>query len=37
VIDGTMAEILHKFSAQSRDANLEEVFFRATGEPRETP
>jgi ABC-2 type transport system ATP-binding protein len=37
VIDGTMVEILHKFSAQSQDANLEEVFFRATGEPRETP
>jgi len=36
VINGTMGEILQKFSEQSRDANLEEVFFRATGEARET-
>ena len=34
VIDGTMGEILQKFSEQSRDANLEDVFFRATGEAR---
>ncbi|HYT62041.1 MAG TPA: ABC transporter ATP-binding protein [Haliangiales bacterium] len=37
VIDGTMEEIRQRFSEQSRDANLEEVFFRATGEARETP
>src|SRR5256885_9026166 len=36
VIDGTMGEILQKFSQQSGDTNLEEVFFRATGEARET-
>jgi ABC-2 type transport system ATP-binding protein len=30
VIDGTIGEISQKFSAQA-DANLEEVFFRATG------
>jgi len=35
VIDGTMGEILQKFSQQSGDTNLEEVFFRATGEARE--
>jgi len=37
VIDGTMEEIRQRFSEQSRDANLEEVFFRATGEAKETP
>src|SRR6266511_1423943 len=37
VIYGTMEEIRQRFSEQSRDANLEEVFFRATGEARETP
>ena len=36
VIDGTMEEIRQRFSEQSRDANLEEVFFRATGEARDT-
>ena len=34
VIDGTMGEIRQKFSGDSRDANLEEVFFRATGAGR---
>ena len=34
VIYGTLAEIRQKFSEHSGDANLEEVFFRAT---RETP
>jgi len=32
IIYGTLAEITQKFSAQAGDANLEEVFFRATGE-----
>jgi ABC-2 type transport system ATP-binding protein len=36
VIDGTMGEILHKYSEQPGDANLEDVFFRATGEARES-
>src|SRR5438876_9724678 len=35
VVDGTMGDILQKFSEQSGDANLEEVFFRATGAGRE--
>jgi len=35
VIDGTMGEILQKYSEQPGDANLEEVFFRATGEAGE--
>jgi ABC-type uncharacterized transport system ATPase subunit len=34
VIYGTLTEIRQKFSEHSGDANLEEVFFRAT---RETP
>ncbi len=33
VVDGTLAEIRQKYSA---DANLEEVFFRVTGEVKET-
>ena len=37
VVDGTMGDILRKFSEQSSDANLEEVFFRATGETRPAP
>src|ERR1041385_5822998 len=37
VIDGTMSEIRQKYSAQSQDANLEEVFFRATSEPKTEP
>lgn len=32
IIDGTMAEIRNRFSEQSGDTNLEEVFFRATSE-----
>jgi ABC-2 type transport system ATP-binding protein len=32
IIHGTLAEITEKFSAQGGDANLEEVFFRATSE-----
>src|SRR5882724_5172731 len=32
IIDGTIEEITHKFSEQAGDANLEEVFFRATSE-----
>jgi len=37
VVDGTMAEMLRKFSEQSGDTNLEEVFFRATGEAGHAP
>jgi ABC-2 type transport system ATP-binding protein len=33
VADGTMAEIMQKFSGQTGDASLEEIFFRATTEP----
>jgi len=32
VIDGTLAEIAQQFAEQGGDANLEEVFFRATGD-----
>jgi ABC-2 type transport system ATP-binding protein len=32
IIDGTLAEITQKFSEESGDANLEEVFFRATSD-----
>lgn len=32
IIDGTIEEITHKFSERPDDANLEEVFFRATGD-----
>src|SRR5262245_13722325 len=32
VIDGTIEQIMQKFSEQTGDANLEEVFFRATSE-----
>ena len=32
IIDGTIEEITQKFSEQPGDVNLEEVFFRATGE-----
>lgn len=32
VADGTLAEITQKFSEQPGDANLEEIFFRATSE-----
>ena len=37
VIDGTLADITQKFSAQAGDANLEEIFFRATSEPKTEP
>jgi ABC-2 type transport system ATP-binding protein len=30
---GTMQEIARQYSDEGADANLEEVFFRATGEP----
>src|SRR6266481_4784585 len=33
IIDGTIEDITHQFSEQAGDANLEEVFFRATSEP----
>jgi len=36
VIDGTLADITQKFSEQPGDANLEDVFFRATGENNAT-
>jgi ABC-2 type transport system ATP-binding protein len=32
IADGTLAEITQKFSEQAGDANLEEIFFRATSE-----
>jgi ABC-2 type transport system ATP-binding protein len=32
IADGTLAEITQKFSEQSGDASLEEIFFRATSE-----
>jgi ABC-2 type transport system ATP-binding protein len=35
ILDGTMAEILQKFSEHAGDANLESAFFRATGEVKE--
>jgi ABC-2 type transport system ATP-binding protein len=34
IIDGTLEEITQRFSEQPGDANLEEVFFRATSEPK---
>ena len=37
VIDGTIAEIAQKYSQAPGDANLEEVFFRATDEPPRLP
>lgn len=37
VIDGTLEEVRQRFSEQSGDSNLEDVFFRATGETKETP
>ena len=37
VIDGTLEEVRQKFSEESGGANLEEVFFRATGESKGTP
>jgi ABC-2 type transport system ATP-binding protein len=37
VIDGTLEQVRQRFSEQSGDSNLEDVFFRATGETKETP
>lgn len=37
VIDGTLDEIVKRFSEQSGDASLETVFFRATGEEGTPP
>jgi ABC-2 type transport system ATP-binding protein len=37
VIDGSLEEVRQRFSEQSGGANLEEVFFRATGETKEGP
>jgi ABC-2 type transport system ATP-binding protein len=37
IIDGSLDEIRQRFSEQSGDATLEEVFFRATAEIKETP
>ncbi len=37
VIDGTIAEIAQKYSGETGDANLEDVFFRATNEPPRLP
>ncbi len=34
IIDGSMAEVRQKFSELSAGANLEEIFFRATGETK---
>jgi ABC-2 type transport system ATP-binding protein len=35
IIDGTLEEVRQRFSEQSGDTNLEDVFFRATGEIKE--
>jgi ABC-2 type transport system ATP-binding protein len=32
ILDGTIAEVTQRFSETAGDNNLEEVFFRATGE-----
>ena len=37
ITDGTLAEITQKFSEQSGDASLEEIFFRATSESGSAP
>jgi ABC-2 type transport system ATP-binding protein len=37
VADGTLAEITQKFSQQPGDANLEEIFFRATSDAKVEP
>ena len=37
IIHGTLAEVVQKFSTDPSDANLEEVFFRATTEPATPP
>ena len=36
IIDGTLDEVIRRFSEQRGDANLEEIFFRATSEPVST-
>ena len=33
IADGTLADVTRKFSEQTGDASLEEIFFRATSEP----
>jgi len=35
IVDGTIDDITSKFSEQAGDLNLEEVFFRATGQPEQ--
>ncbi|HEX3718137.1 MAG TPA: ABC transporter ATP-binding protein [Verrucomicrobiae bacterium] len=37
IIDGSLEDVRQRFSEQSGGANLEEVFFRATGETKEGP
>lgn len=37
IADGTIEEITRKFAHQAGDANLEEIFFRATSEPAAIP
>ena len=37
VADGTLAQIMKKFSGQPGDASLEEIFFRATDEVKDVP
>ncbi|HZM03112.1 MAG TPA: ABC transporter ATP-binding protein [Candidatus Saccharimonadales bacterium] len=37
IIDGTLGEVRQRFSEQSGDASLEEIFFRATAETKSTP
>jgi len=37
LIDGRLEDVRHKFAEESVDANLEEVFFRATGESESKP
>lgn len=37
IIDGTIDEIMRKFAGGPDDANLEEIFFRATGEAGAVP
>ena len=37
VADGTLAQIMQKFSGQPGDASLEEIFFRATDEVKTIP
>jgi ABC-2 type transport system ATP-binding protein len=37
IADGTLAEVTQKFSQESGDASLEEIFFRATSDPITPP